>query len=808
MAKKKGPGKAIDFIGRREILKKIRQNVKKQEPFIVLKGNAGVGKSFILNRILDELKKKSYNILMFRGITSAEMILKKITQVAEKKGINEANNTFTLPIEYKEKLKKFLENFLYKEKFLLVFEDFDENQNTEGEIINERLKELLFYFKDELKEKESTMLFCTRVAIPKFDALEVEPFTWQEFLDLISTTIELNRLKEKQLKSFYFDMGGYPRAVELFDKIAHQEFGTNHFDWTKLRGCVPNLAERLLHKNSESADFSYLLIETLLGYLDKQLRQKLNALCIYRGWVYKEAIEAQDEEINLSDRKKLEKLSLIHYLSGKKMYEIHRLTVQIVRSQLHESEAKERHLKAARFFESLIPQSASAGLPSKESSLTYDENALEARWHYLEAGAIEKATAMTFDMDIYFSRIGFPQFAFDLIQDMEKYIEEMSEEFQIHLHLRLGTFYSIFGKLDEAIRQHEACLKIHEMKNDTRGIALNRGQLGLLYEAKAKYDEALDNYQKSLVKLEELNEKADIARILGQIGSIQKQQGNYDESFKTYKRALPLNRELNNQAEIATNLEQMGRIHDEQGKFDIALYYYNQSLEIKERLKDKPGIAGLIHQMGNVKFFKGDLDESFSLYRRSLKIKEEIDDHKGAGYSLGQLGLIYQRKGNIDEAQLHFEQSLEKFQKAKEEKGIAASHHQLGRIYESKGEWDKAREHYEKALEIREKTGDMLGAAITYGQLGMFYYQKEEYETALQLSTQAFAIFSRYGSPNADLARNNMLRIRQKIPKEKFDAILKQFNIKTDSSPPKDANKTDQNNHKKKKKKTKESTSN
>ncbi|UCH98559.1 MAG: tetratricopeptide repeat protein [Candidatus Aminicenantes bacterium] len=803
--KKKVQDKDSGLIGRRHILKKIHQEIEKQEPAIVLKGPAGVGKSFILTRVIDDLKKKKYDILMIRGLTSAEMVLKKIAQKAAEKGIKEAEGIFASPVEYKEKLKKLLENFIYKKKLLLVFEDFDENQTTEGEFLNERLKELILYLKDELKEKDSLMIFSTRDEIPKFTPIEIEPFTWLEFLKLISRTFTLKRLKEKALKSFYFEMGGFPRAVELFDIIAHHEFGTAHFDWPGLRERVPTLRERILHKDSETADFSYLLIEALLGYLKENQRQLLNTICIYRGPVAQEALNVQHREIKPGDRKKLEKLSLINYLPRQGLYHVHRLTAQVVRSRLEENEQKQKHLAAAKYFQGLCPKAdpVSGAANEDRPGQEYDENGLEARWHYIEAGDIDTAMSMTFGMDYYFSRIGFPQFAFDLVREMERYASETTGEQQIHLRLRLGTFYSIFGKLDDALTQHEACLKLHESRQDTRGIALNLGQMGLIYEAKGKYDEALEKYQKSLQAYEKINDPVEIARRLDQIGSILKRQGNYDEAFEKYQRALKINRELNNQKEISANLEQLGRIHDEQGKFDAALDYYKESLAIKETIDDKPGIASIVHQRGNVYFVKGNLDEAFSQYQRSLKIKQEIKDHKGAGYSLGQIGLIYQRKGKTDEALKQFTKSLKNFEKADEQKGIAASHHQIGRIYENKGDREKALTHYEKALELREKLGDMLGAAITYGQLGMLYYQKEEYETALRYSTQAFAVFSRYGSPNAELARKNMLRIRDKLPQEKFNQILNEFNIKTGPQSPQKTGKEGGKKKKKPKPKTK-----
>ncbi len=782
MTLKKTKVKDSHFIGRRDILEKIQQEIKKGETAIVLKGPSGVGKSFVLTRVIEDLKKKNYDPLELRGLTSAEMILKQILRKAADKGISEVENIFASPVEYKDKLKKLLETFIYKEKLILVFEDFDENQDTEGKLLNIRLNELITYLKDELKEKGSFMVFCTRLEIPKFTAIEIPPFTWTEFGKQVSGTDALKRLKEKSLKSFHFEMGGYPRAVQLFDVIARQEFGAASFEWGKLRERVPTLSERILHKDSETADFSYLLVEKLLSYLNSTQRDLLQTLSIYRGWIPGEQLKAHSLDIKPGDREKLQKLSLIDYLPRQDVYRVPRLVAQITFNGIEEAERKQKHRCAAKYYESRIPGGESAGKEDIATAI-YDENALKARWHYIEAGEVEKAATMTFDMDNYFCRIGFPQFAFDLLHEMEKYARDITEDHQIRLRLRLGMFYSLFGKLDDALTQHEACLKLHGARKNIPGTALNLAQLGMILEAKGKDDLALEKYQKSLEAYEKLHEPVEIARRLDQIGSILKRQGNYDAAFENYQRALALHREMNHQKETAADLEQLGRIHDEQGKFDPALEYYKKSLAVKETLADKPGIASLVHQMGNVNFVTGKLDEACSLYLQSLKIKEEIDDRKGAGYSLGQLGLIYQRKGDIEEALTHFEKSLESFEKTDEQKGIAASHHQIGRIHESKGDREKALTHYEKALELREKTGDMLGAAITYGQLGMLYYQKEEYEPALRYSTQAYAIFSRYGSPNVDLARNNMLRIREKVPKEKFNEILNQFGIKTEASP-------------------------
>ncbi|MCP5051836.1 MAG: CHAT domain-containing protein, partial [bacterium] len=413
----KKPTADTGFIGRREILRKVFRDIKNGESVITLKGDGGVGKSAILARVASRLKQEKFETLVFRGTTSAEMVLKRISQQARKQGVKEAENIFESQVEYKEKLDKLLDHFIYKKKLLLIFEDFDENQNTDGEFLNDRLKELVSFLKETLDEKDSVMIFSTRYDIPDFTSIPVEPLTWLEFRKVVFKTELLKPLDEKSLKYFYFEMGGYPRAVHLFDEIARYEFPGESFQWSQLRGKVSGLTERVMHKESESADFSSMLLEALLGRLDKKKRRQLEILSIYKGWVPSEALAQHQQEISPKDRKDLKRLFQVHY-SGKGKesgYHVPRLTAQTVRVKIGEEELKRFHLLAARYFD----------------NPTYDEDYLESRWHYLDAHDFDKASAMTFDMDQYFCGIGYPQFAFDLVKELEKHVPDMTQNNQL-----------------------------------------------------------------------------------------------------------------------------------------------------------------------------------------------------------------------------------------------------------------------------------------------------------------------------------------------------------------------------------------
>jgi hypothetical protein len=76
-----------------------------------------------------------------------------------------------------------------------------------------------------------------------------------------------------------------------------------------------------------------------------------------------------------------------------------------------------------------------------------------------------------------------------------------------------------------------------------------------------------------------------------------------------------------------------------------------------------------------------------------------------------------------------------------------------------------------------EKIGDIAGMAMSMGQMGALYFEQNQFETALKLSLQAFAIFAKIGSPNANKVKHNIDLCREKMTEEQFQAILKEFEI-------------------------------
>lgn len=230
--------------------------------------------------------------------------------------------------------------------------------------------------------------------------------------------------------------------------------------------------------------------------------------------------------------------------------------------------------------------------------------------------------------------------------------------------------------------------------------------------------------------------------------------------------------EWNRAAEITFDLERYLTLHGFLPLFMELL----QELDIAKMSNQHQVVT--YGQMGTLYFHFGEYDKSMSLHKKAYEIAENINDNLSVAAALLEIGTIYKAKRNYDEALRHYEKSLEVSEKIGDSLGLSHSLHQIGMIYEAKGRYDEALRNYEKSLEIKEKIGDIAGAAISRGQIGSIYFRKNDYPLALKFCLQTYPVLLKLESPTAEIVKRNILKIREQMPGEQFEEILKSFNVK------------------------------
>ncbi|MCP4215194.1 MAG: hypothetical protein GY765_11080, partial [bacterium] len=210
------------FTGRRDILEEIHQTVSEKKS-LVIKGTSGSGKTALTLQMITALKKKQFSLIVNTGKTHPEILLKKIAAKAIKKGIKDADNREITGSDTRQQILWFVENYLKKEKIMILFDDFHANLDNDGKFQSGRLKEFLLYLKDNLENADTFMLFASETDIPGFEALWLTAFSDEEYKKFLAGTNRLKQLSGKSREQMKFDIGCNPRSLILMDRIAARE---------------------------------------------------------------------------------------------------------------------------------------------------------------------------------------------------------------------------------------------------------------------------------------------------------------------------------------------------------------------------------------------------------------------------------------------------------------------------------------------------------------------------------------------------------------------------------------------------------
>jgi tetratricopeptide (TPR) repeat protein len=795
------------FIGRKKEILRLSKFFKEGNHAVCIYGQGGTGKTTLAIRFADNFESGTFKIIQFIGEVNEEIILKKLAEEAEKK-LGDWLIKFINSPDYspEHKLNILIDQYLSKEKLIILFDNFEENQMEykenkiyQTEIHSDLLKKFLIYFCNTLK-KTSYILFTTRYLFyePKIISLNLSEMNFPDIFKMINRFECLVQLTLNEKREIHQKLGGHPRALELLESYIKNEKA----EWSTVNLKIKDVVEIEVNHN--------LLMDMLWEKLDTEERHVLKVASIFRRQISLLGLTVvtgfkKEETKTFVDT--LNALSLA-YVEDSSCY-IHRLTSNFVQStKMNQNEIKQINIQTAKYYNNI----------TVDKGKRYIENDMEARWHYLEAEEWDQAVEVTFCMESYLTSKGYPQLSLELFNEF--YEKDISEKNKSILYHGIGNLYFGFGRFDGALKHYEKsleiCDKIGDMKSaseslhnigtiyqdkgdydtalkkyekaretfekfdDIKGISYCLHSIGNIYYLKSDYDTALKQYEKARKTLEKIDDIKGVCYSLAQIATIHKDRGDYDKALNQYKKLLKIFEESGDIKDVSTILHLIGMIYQEMGDYDAALKHYEESRDIDEKMGNMKGVTDSLHNIGALYRAKGDYDGALKICEDSKEIYEKIGDIKGVSYSLHQIGMIYEDKGDYDAALKNFKKSLELKKKIGDIKGASDSLHSIGTIHQSKGDYKTALKLYEKSLEICDKIGDILGKAITFGQIGRLYLEKNEFANALRFLIKAFLIFSKMGSHSVRLAERHILSVRNKMPEKQFNDILKEFNISPD----------------------------
>jgi len=266
--------------------------------------------------------------------------------------------------------------------------------------------------------------------------------------------------------------------------------------------------------------------------------------------------------------------------------------------------------------------------------------------------------------------------------------------------------------------------------------------LGLFHDAIRLINDYLDTAEqsgeakgKSIIQLD----------LYCKLGKCYEQTGRLDKSLKAYQKLLELSA---NKKETAAELEALtcvGRVQIRLGDYETAISTYNSCIEIAESKDISSGAGKAYNNLGVLYFNKGDLEKARHYFEKSIQAKENEESEYSKGYTLMNLGIIAALHADYDLALDYYQQSLKIYLSEGSKENEAQIYTNMGITYGYKGEWQRAINTFEQGLKLTDDSEDQMLRGVLYLNLGNAHAQIQIHLEAEKNAKKALKMFKLMG---------------------------------------------------------------
>jgi tetratricopeptide (TPR) repeat protein len=192
-------------------------------------------------------------------------------------------------------------------------------------------------------------------------------------------------------------------------------------------------------------------------------------------------------------------------------------------------------------------------------------------------------------------------------------------------------------------------------------------------------------------------------------------QGRWDEADRSTS-------ELLGSADVAAAAETRIAVHRlrgevlyYRGEYAESLRHHDTALAIARELGRRREIALEMVRRANVLgMIPGRLDEAVADYRSSVAELRELGDEAEAAYALVYLGVVIAQHGRLDESIVALHEAVELAERAHDLRRVGWALFNIADVERERGRLEEAEVANVRAREILEKIGDRFGLAQTY----------------------------------------------------------------------------------------------
>ncbi len=757
------------FIGRKRYLIRLRRLFASGQ-HICLHGLGGMGKTTLAEAFAHNYEKRSHIVIIFRNMLqiNEKYIIEELLCRFE-----ETNPPASLLRQLKfqlsnpdpavtptDKLQLLIENYLKGRKTILLFDNFEDVQRSDGdelqrEIGSEALREFLRYFCQAAPE-HCHLLFTTRYEITDLREyvvhMALDRLGFAEQYRLINFSPRLRQHNFRERLRIFEHLGGHPRSYEFLDSLMSND-----------REVLWNNLEARLDKVQNDA-FEDLLLGEVYDRLtpEEQELSQLASVFIFRSPLTAlAALSGQDLSQLIPVLRSLQAWSLCFLDEDQQEFEVHQLTRQWIASNYINMEEwlawskkagdffKERPLWQDEFLTAHYYEMAEEWDEFAKSSIKLAEYLCESHEFDIAINLLNNLTNK--DIDLRFKTrayknlsavyyvLGKPDEALPYVDKWIKLcIDSGDDSDEASGLMLLGRILLSIGEIDRARSCFNDSLLISKRIGDEEMVRTASNNIAMIAQMKGENNQAALIFYRNLEESQVSGDKQNECIALNNIAFIEMDKGNTDVALEHFKKCLDILEDLENHILKATALNNIGKIYIDKGDYQNAEKFLLEGLLICEKIGLRQIEAKILNNLG---LLEDEFNLTLDFFNRSLIICREIGEIEGEALALLNIGAVEQKKENFEKAFELFHQSLEIFRKIENLNGIWQCHLNIALLQCDKNEFQAANASIDYAIEICKKIGNLPVIANHLNKIAGMHFEQERHNQALVLLRRSYELY-------------------------------------------------------------------
>jgi tetratricopeptide (TPR) repeat protein len=331
---------------------------------------------------------------------------------------------------------------------------------------------------------------------------------------------------------------------------------------------------------------------------------------------------------------------------------------------------------------------------------------------------------------------------------------------KVTLSMRVGNLYFGLGLWNSAVKFYEDVLKIGQR---TGNDALVLKALILRGHAKrsiGNHADAEQDYLKASEIAERIGDMMSMGEIQRGLGYVHWRRGENHDAIEHYNQSISYSMKAGDISSMAKAFIELGNVYNNWGQYEKSIEYYSKSIQELENISEYSELARAYNNIGDTYLHMMEWGKAIEALERCREAAEKIGNRNMVAWAMFNSAEALANIGELDKAETYCIQALNICESQDDKIGMNGIFRCLGIVYRKKKNWDLALENINKSILILEMLDIPFDLATTYYQLGLTYKDMGDEKVAIE---------------NFEIARNYYESVGAKKQAESTSEIIREL---------------------------------